>query len=770
MALVLAAACGDADPGPVAPPPVQNRGPQAVGTIPALTVATGETATVDASPYFSDPDGDALSYTVASSNANVAGVAVTGGSVTVNALARGVATITVTAGDPRGLLAQQRFQVTVPNRAPEIVDAIPARTLFAGQTASAGLVTYFRDADGDPLTYAATSSNTEVATVTVSAATLTIQAVASGVATVTVSATDPDGAGAEQQFQVTVPNRGPEAVGTLPPRTLAVGEAETVDLSPFFSDPDGDALTYAAASSNSVVATVSVSGSSVAVTALAKGGVTVTVTARDPQGLAAQQRFTVVVPNRRPEAVGEIPAQTVSAGETATVEVSSFFSDPDGDALTYAAASSNSVVATVSVSGSSVAVTALAKGTATVTVTANDPEGEEAEQRFRVTVPNRRPEAVGEIPAQTVSAGETATVEVSSYFSDPDGDRLAYSAVSSDPGVADASVTGGSVSITALAEGVVTITVTARDPGGLSAESPFDVTVMRSEADPFGIELVFVTSVTRTQEAAFQRAADRWMAILAPTELPDLRINRTLDCGDDPRFTRHVGTIDDLIIVAAIAEIDGPGGTLARAGPCLVRIPSSLPLYGRMEFDTADLARLERSGNLEETILHEMGHVLGIGTLWHRLGLLRDPASETFAPDTHFTGPLAIAAFDEAGGTGYRGAKVPVENMGGPGTQNGHWRETVFVAELMTGYLSSGVAEPLSAITIQSLADIGYEADVTLADPYRLPGADAARALEEAPRIPYGDDIWRGPMGFVDPDGRIVRVIPGRDDDGRRPD
>ena len=175
--------------------------------------------------------------------------------------------------------------------------------------------------------------------------------------------------------------------------------------------------------------------------------------------------------------------------------------------------------------------------------------------------------------------------------------------------------------------------------------------------------------------------------------------------------------------------------------------------------DAADLERLE-TRDLEEVILHEMGHVLGIGLIWERLGLLRNPASETSTPDTHFAGPLAIAEFDEAGGTSYGGAKVPVENTLGPGSWNSHWREAVLALELMTPLQHLGVAEPLSALTIQSLADIGYEVDATLAEPYRLPSADLARAIEAAPKIPYGDDIWRGPLVVVDPSGRGVRVIP----------
>ena len=748
---------------------VPNRGPEAAGTIPARTVSVGETATIDVSSYFRDADGDVLSYTATSSNTGVGGVSVSGSSVVVSALAKGVFTVTVTARDPQGLTARQSFQVTVPNRGPEPAGTIPAQTVFAGETASVDVSAYFRDPDGDPLGYSTASSDARFARATAAGAVVTIEGVSRGVATVKVTATDGDGGAAEQSFRVTVPNRGPEATGTIPAQAVSVGETATIDAAPYFRDADGDVLSYTATSSNTGVGSASVSGSSVVISALTKGVFTVTVTARDPQGLTAQQSFQVTVPNRGPEATGTIPAQTVFTGETASVDVSAHFRDPDGDPLAYLAASSASSVVSVSLSGGTLTLVGRAAGTATVTVTARDPDGLMAAQSLSVTVVtrNRGPEAVGSISNQTVETGQTATLDVASYFRDPDDDALTYSAATSAPGVATVSVSGSVLTIVGAAVGTATVTVTARDPHGLTAGSLFDVTVVTSGSG-FHIELVFATAVTPTQRAAFESAAERWMTILAPTELRDMVVNRTLTCGDDPRFARYVERIDDLLIVAAVGEIDGPGGTLGQAGPCLGRFdgPFVFPYYGRMEFDAADLDELERSGDLDDVILHEMGHVLGIGTLWDLVGLLRNPSSETGVLDTHFEGRRAIDAFDDAGGAGYNGAKVPVENTGGPGTVNSHWRgnrqEPVFGMELMVGWADGGSERsPLSAITIQSLADLGYAVDVTAADPYRLPGADAARLIGEARRIPYGNDIWKGPFVIVDADGRILRVIPG---------
>ncbi len=88
------AACGD---GATEPAPSPNRAPVPSGTIPALTVAAGSTATVNVASYFSDPEGDALVYAATSSNPQTATVAVSGSVVTVTATARGETTVTVTA-------------------------------------------------------------------------------------------------------------------------------------------------------------------------------------------------------------------------------------------------------------------------------------------------------------------------------------------------------------------------------------------------------------------------------------------------------------------------------------------------------------------------------------------------------------------------------------------------------------------------------------------------------------------------------------------------
>ncbi len=93
-----------------------------------------------------------------------------------------------------------------------------------------------------------------------------------------------------------VANRPPRAVGTIADRNLTLGVGALVlDVSKAFSDPDGDAVTYAAVSSSPAVAAAAVSAETVSVTPVGTGSSTITVTATDDGGLSAVQRFAVTV-------------------------------------------------------------------------------------------------------------------------------------------------------------------------------------------------------------------------------------------------------------------------------------------------------------------------------------------------------------------------------------------------------------------------------------------------------------------------------------------
>lgn len=478
LIVLCTAACGDGGTGP-APAPAPNRAPLASGSISPQTVAAGQTVMVNVASYFTDPDGDALTFTAASSNAATASVSVSGSVVTVTAVARGVATVTVTARDPSGMSAQLTFTVTVPNQAPVAVDAVPAQSIFVGDTASVDVSAYFNDPDGDALSYSVANSDATTVSASVAGSVVSLTAITQGMSTVTVTARDPDGLSAEQNIEITVPNRAPTTLDTIPSRTLLAGNTLAFDLARYFTDPDGDALTFTAASANTGVASVESDGSTLTITGRAPGSTRVTVTVADPAGMAIQQFFTVTVPNREPVAIGTIPGQSVVSGQTATIDASPFFNDPDGQTLSYTAASSNRGVATTAVAGATVTLTGVSVGTASITVTATDPGGLTAQQRFSVTVrpANQAPEVVATIPDLTVTVGEVRAWQGADHFRDPNGDALTYAAGSSNAAVVLAVVSGGEFGIGAESVGSAVVTVTASDPGGLSAHLSFQVTV-----------------------------------------------------------------------------------------------------------------------------------------------------------------------------------------------------------------------------------------------------------------------------------------------------
>jgi len=256
-------------------------------------------------------------------------------------------------------------------------------------------------------------------------------------------------------------------------------------------------------------------------------------------------------------------------------------------------------------------------------------------------------------------------------------------------------------SSTGLSGSPITFTATA-----VSAESRYHIT------------LRFLTEPPASQRQAFEQARARIEEIIVG-DIPSVLVNyaATPACGNTPLGE----TIDDLLIFVEVGPIDGPGAVLGRAGPCLVRGSSRLPVVGHMQFDSDDLSYMEEQGILQPVILHEMMHVVGFGTIWQEAQINVLVGAGT--ADPYFTGSAARDAFSTFnGGAAYAGTPVPVENTGGVGTANAHWRESVLRSELMTGWVALG-ASPLSRTTVGSLGDIGYVVDPSKADAFSLASA-----------------------------------------------
>lgn len=184
------------------------------------------------------------------------------------------------------------------------------------------------------------------------------------------------------------------------------------------------------------------------------------------------------------------------------------------------------------------------------------------------------------------------------------------------------------------------------------------------------------------------------------------------------------GTLLSTVYVSASAGVrDGLGGILGSAGPTEIgqdQLGFILATDGIMDFDEADIHPLFLNGSLETLIAHELGHVLGFGTLWGFNNLYVDGSGE-------FMGIHATAAWQsEFGQIG----TPDVELDGGAGTADGHWNENLGGSgltgitdtfgrdmrdELMTGWLNSNSF--ISQMTVASFRDIGFTGATAVPEP-----------------------------------------------------
>ena len=454
------------------------------------------------------------------------------------------------------------------------------------------------------------------------------------------------------------------------------------------------------------------------------------------------------VPNESPVVAGSIDDVTLPAGGAVEIVfVNDAFDDPDNDGLRYAAASDNEAVAAVQVIDTEVLVDPLAAGTATITVTATDPWSASTSTTFNANVQT----PTLSVPTLSISgddftidftdnfaASETRAYEVRVRHKTPVGPWATGCFTKTETNEGQNISVSETFSESDFFEPGTTYEA---DYGYVGTECGDSVTGLRSAVaevtttgtPSFDIDVTFLgTPPEQKYQTAFEAAATRWEQIITH-DIP----NHSLDGYQPLPDATPLDNVDDLLIYARIVSIDGEKGTLGYAGPLLWRVPSALPLVSIVTLDLDDLERLSDE-RLSAVILHEIGHALGFGVHpWEDHNLLQNPslAPDGFPiipePDTHFPGANAIAAFNTAGGTSYTGAKVPVENTeGGPSSQDSHWRESILDNELMTPFLGEEeVAFPFSAITIQSMADIGYRVDDSQADAYTLPSITSQVAL-----------------------------------------
>jgi len=230
----------------------------------------------------------------------------------------------------------------------------------------------------------------------------------------------------------------------------------------------------------------------------------------------------------------------------------------------------------------------------------------------------------------------------------------------------------------------------------------------------FDINIIYNDVPTAGELAAFTAAEATWEGLIQGYQIDDIaHTTVTINVDLDP--------------------IDGVNGVLGSAGPTFAKLNllqnAVTPTFvytdeGDMLFDTADTTALITAGLFDEVILHEIGHVLGVGILWSGADVGFPGRQEMYVFGSgQYTGAAGLAAYNAE--FGQSGAFVPVELGGGGGTANAHWNEgdgggltgivssiepgpfNDFRYELMTGWLNTQNTF-MSTLTKQSMVDLGY--------------------------------------------------------------
>mmetsp|Transcript_6358 Transcript_6358/g.10053 ORF Transcript_6358/g.10053 Transcript_6358/m.10053 type:complete len:366 (-) Transcript_6358:184-1281(-) len=217
------------------------------------------------------------------------------------------------------------------------------------------------------------------------------------------------------------------------------------------------------------------------------------------------------------------------------------------------------------------------------------------------------------------------------------------------------------------------------------------------------VDLVLETLTSNTV-SAYSTAVSKWQGLITG----DVASISTSGLNSDSCARAYPAVIDDIHICAKDEPIEGPGKILGSAGPSYLRSSDGTSISGNMRFDSADVQGLITGGNWEAVILHEMGHIIGIGTLWDYNGVV------TGSNPYQYLGGNAINVWKNDWQCSTDAP--PVETDGGGGTAGGHWDDACMLNEFMTGYLSN--TNVISKLTIATLADIGYSVDYTQAEPY----------------------------------------------------
>ncbi|WP_442910747.1 putative Ig domain-containing protein, partial [Kluyvera sp. CHPC 1.2972] len=435
---------------------------------------------------------------------------------TANTPTGGIRTIAVTVNDDA--ISSATSSLTIITGSPPVVSTpVPPQSVAQNSNLSFTLPAgTFTDPDSDPLTLSATLAdgsalpawlNFDPVTGTFSG---TPDNADVGSLSIKVTATDTARNSVSTTFNLTVTNVNDAPVVSMPIPLQAVWQGQSLSFTVpagTFSDPDGDTLTLSATLTsgsalptwlhfNPTTGTFSGTPGNADV-----GNLNIRLTATDPDNASVSTIFNLLVVNVNdaPEVAITIPTQSVAQDGSFSLTVpAGTFVDPDGDTLTLSAtlADGSSLPTWLHFDPATHTFTGTPGnsdvGSISIKVTANDGDAS-VSTTFSLTVinVNDAPVVSTPIPAQGVLQDSSLNFTVPiGTFSDPDGDTLTLSATLADgsslptwlhfdPATHTFSGTPGNADV-----GILSVKLTATDPGNATANTTFNLFVVNVNDAP----------------------------------------------------------------------------------------------------------------------------------------------------------------------------------------------------------------------------------------------------------------------------------------------
>lgn len=253
---------------------------------------------------------------------------------------------------------------------------------------------------------------------------------------------------------------------------------------------------------------------------------------------------------------------------------------------------------------------------------------------------------------------------------------------------------------------------------------------------------------------SMERVAQKWRRVIRTAPSGDFVNLQVGECRNSVPVNQFITGVRVLIKLDTL-----PSRLAGLGGPCVMRA-NGLPLVGTVSLNFLNYNTLS-DRKLDDLIQHEVGHVLGLGTLWNRGNFSGLVSGDSGATDPIFIGPNALAAFTRLGrSTQFTGRRVPVQ-LGALG----HWRIDAFIGELMAPALAASV-QPTSAVTVAALRDLGWAVEPEAYDEFTLPDAVVSGAASPRVLTPTGpqmlslDGDQLLPQLMILSSGRKVRLDP----------